>query len=168
MGFVSVNTVLRSALQIEFYNAEVDMLQPVPYLAFDGNCAEAMQFYARILGGKLGVMTNAQSPFADKCPPEHLNRIIHARLELAGGVFLYGGDCPPGMPYQGIHGVSLALNFDSVAKAEQIFNALADGGKITMPFSDTFWAKKFGMVTDKFGCHWIVNGELLDLQLQGP
>lgn len=142
------------------------MLQPIPYLAFDGNCADAMRFYAETLGGKLGLMTNRQSPFADKCPPEHLDRVIYARLELDGGLFLYAGDCPPNMPYQGLHGVSLALNYDSVSEAERIFQALAEGGKITMPFNDTFWAKKFGMVTDKFGCNWMVNGELLDLQLQ--
>jgi PhnB protein len=141
------------------------MLQPIPYLAFDGNCAEAMRFYAKVLGGKLGMMTFAQSPFAEKCEREHLNRIMHARLELDGGVFLYAGDCPSHMPYNGIHGVSLAINYDTVAKAEEVFNALAEGGAITMPFSDTFWAKKFGMCTDKFGCHWIVNAELTDIKL---
>jgi PhnB protein len=143
------------------------MLQPIPYLAFDGNCADAMRFYAQVLGGELGMMTNRHSPFAGKCAPEHLDRVVHARLELDGGVFLFAGDCPPGTPYQGINGLSLALNYDGVAKAEQVFDALAVGGKVTMPFSDTFWAKKFGMVTDKFGCHWIVNGEMIDIQLQG-
>ncbi|WP_019833067.1 VOC family protein [Sphingomonas sp. PR090111-T3T-6A] len=141
------------------------MLQPIPYLAFDGNCAEAMRFYAKTLGGTLGMMSAAQSPMADQCPPEHLDRIMHARLELDGGVFLYAGDCPPHMPYQGIHGVSLTLNYDSVEEAERIFNALAEGGTITMAFSDAFWARKFGMVTDRFGCHWIVNGELINLDL---
>ena len=143
------------------------MPQPIPYLAFDGNCAEAMRFYADALGGTLGIMTTGQSPFADQCPPEHRDRVMHARLELEGGMFLYGGDCPANMPHQGIHGVSLTLNYDSVGKAEQVFNALAKGGNVTMPFSDTFWAKKFGMVTDKFGCNWIVNGELIDLELKG-
>lgn len=142
------------------------MTQPIPYVAFNGNCAEAMRFYKKVLGGTLGMMSNAQSPMAAQCAPEHLDRIIHARLELDGGLFLYAGDCPPGMPFQGMHGVSIALNFDRVARAEQVFNALAEGGKITMPFADTFWAKKFGMVTDRFGCHWIVNGEPIDLLLQ--
>jgi PhnB protein len=142
------------------------MSQPIPYLAFDGHCGEAMRFYKQVLGGTLGIMTNAQSPMADRCPPEHLHRVIHARLEIGQGVFLYAGDCPPGMPYQGMHGVSIALNYDSIGKAEQVFKALAEGGKVTMPFSDTFWARKFGMVTDRFGCHWIVNGELVDIPLQ--
>lgn len=142
------------------------MLQPVPYLAFNGQCAEAMRFYHKILGGKLGVMTNGDSPFADQCAPQDLDRVMHARLDLEGGVSLYAGDCPPQMPYQGMHGFSLTLNYDTVEKAERIFNALSDGGVVTMPFSDTFWAKKFGMVTDKFGCHWIVNGVLQDLPLK--
>ncbi len=142
------------------------MLQPIPYLAFDGQCAEAMRFYARTLGGKLGMLTNGQSPFADQCPPEHLDRVMHARLELDGGAFLYGGDCPPHIPYQGIHGVSLTLNYDTIEQAEQVFNALAEGGQVTMPFADTFWAKKFGMLTDRFGCNWIVNGELADMDLE--
>jgi PhnB protein len=134
-------------------------------LAFDGTCAVAMRFYERILGGRLGVMTNGQSPFADRCPHEHLDRVAHARLELADGTSLYAGDCPPGMPYQGIHGVSIALNHDSVDKARQVFDAIAEGGTVTMAFSDTFWAKKFGMVKDRFGCHWIVNRELIDMRL---
>ena len=141
------------------------MLQPIPYLAFDGNCAEAMRFYAKVLDGKLDLMTFGQSPMADQTPKAAVNRIMHARLTLSGNGSLYAGDCPPQMTYQGIHGVSIALNFDTVEKAQQIFDALAEGGMVTMPFSDTFWAKKFGMARDRFGCHWIVNGELIDIRL---
>jgi PhnB protein len=143
------------------------MLQPIPYLAFDGTCAEAMRFYAEVLDGKLGIMTTRESPFADRCPPEHLDRVMHARLALADGTFLYAGDCPPDMPYQGIHGVSIALNYDSVDRAQQVFDRLAEGGAVTMPFSEAFWAKKFGMVKDRFGCHWMVNAEPTDLALPG-
>lgn len=142
------------------------MPQPIPYLAFDGTCAEAMRFYADVLGGRLGMMTAGQSPMADQCPPDQRDRVMHARLEMEDGSSLYAGDCMTGMaPYQGIHGVSITLNYDSVERAEQVFNALSEGGKVTMPFSDTFWARKFGMLTDRFGCHWIVNGELADLPL---
>ena len=124
-----------------------------------------MRFNAQVLHGTVGIMTNRQSPFADRCPPEHLGRVMHARLELEDGTALYAGDCLPGMPYQGIHGVSIALNYDSVEKAQQVFEAFAEGGTVTMPFSDVFWAKKFGMVKDRFGCHWIVNGGLIDMRL---
>jgi PhnB protein len=69
------------------------------------------------------------------------------------------------MVYQGIHGVSIALNYDSVDQAQQIFAALADGGTVTIPFSDTFRAKKFGIGKDRLGRHWIINGELTEMRL---
>ncbi len=142
------------------------MPQLIPYLAFDGNCAEAMRFYAKVLDGKLDMLTFGQSPMADQTPKDAMNRIMHAHLTLSGNGSLYAGDCPPQMPYQGIHGVSITLIYDTVPQAEQAFKALADGGKITMPFAATFWAKGFGMLTDKFGCAWIVNGEMIDLSKQ--
>jgi len=142
------------------------MPQPIPYLAFNGNCAEAMRFYAKALGGKLDMLTFGESPMADQTPESARNQIMHARLTLEQNGSLYAGDAPPHMPYQGIHGVSIALNYDAVAQADQVFNALAEGGKVTMPFGPTFWAKRFGMVTDKFGCPWIVNGEMMEVAMQ--
>jgi PhnB protein len=62
--------------------------------------------------------------------------------------------------------VSITLNYNAVAPAEHVFDALADGGKGTMASGPTFWAKRFGMVTDKFGCPWIVNGEMVDLRAE--
>ncbi|HEY2465928.1 MAG TPA: VOC family protein [Steroidobacteraceae bacterium] len=143
------------------------MPQPIPYLAFAGNCADAMRFYAKVLGGKLDMMTFGQSPMAEQTPKSARDQIMHARLALDENGSLYGGDSPPGMPYQGIHGVSMTLNYESVAQADRIFNALADGGKVTMAIGPTFWAKRFGMVTDKFGCPWIVNGEMVEVPMQG-
>lgn len=143
------------------------MPQPIPYLAFDGNCADAMRFYAKALDGKLDLMTFGQSPMADQLPKDAGNRIMHARLSLTGNGSLYAGDCPPHMPYQGIQGVSIALSYDTVAEAERVFDTLADGGKVTMPFGATFWAKGFGMLTDKFGCPWLVNGEMIDVSMKG-
>ncbi|MBU6437146.1 MAG: VOC family protein [Betaproteobacteria bacterium] len=143
------------------------MTQPIAYLAYDGNCAEAMRFYAQALGGKVDILTFGQSPMAEQTPPEARGRVMHARLTLADGGTLYAGDCPPGMPYSGIHGVSITLNYATVAQAERAFNALGAGGKVTMPFEPTFWAKRFGMLTDRYGCHWIVNGEMIELPMQG-
>jgi PhnB protein len=143
------------------------MPQPIPYLAFDGNCADAMRFYATVLGGKLDMLTFGQSPMAEQTPESARNKIMHARLALEENSSLYAGDSPPGMPYQGIHGVSIALNYGSVAQADHVFNALAEGGRVTMPIGPTFWAKRFGMVTDKFGCPWIVNGEMMDVPMRG-
>jgi PhnB protein len=136
-------------------------LQPIPYLAFDGTCAEAMKFYEETLGGTIKLMMKASdSPMADQVPEKHKDMILNCQLELPGGVWLYGSDCPPHMEYQGHHGFSLTLNLTEVDEAEKIFNKLADGGRITMPFEPTFWAEKFGMVEDKFGIDWIINGAM--------
>jgi PhnB protein len=136
------------------------MTQAIAYLAFDGNCAEAMRFYERALDGKLEVlMSGADSPMAAEIPKEFGDRIMHARLALPGGGLLYAGDTPANMPYEGIKGVSIAVDYASVAEAEKVFAALATGGHTSMPMQPTFWAKRFGMCVDKFGTPWIVNGE---------
>ena len=132
------------------------MPQPIPYLAFDGNCADAMRFYAKVLNGKLDMLTFGQSPMSAQTPKDALNRIMHARLALEGNGSLYAGDCPPGMPFHGIHGVSITLNYDAVGTAEHVFNALADGGKVTMPPTKTFFSPRFGMLADKFGVNWMI------------
>jgi PhnB protein len=95
------------------------MLHPIPYLSFNGNCAEAMRFYERVLDGKLELlMRTADTPMAALASKEHADRIVHARLALPGG------------------------------------------GTVSMALQPMFWAKIWGMVTDKFGTPWIVNGEL--------
>jgi PhnB protein len=136
------------------------MTQAIAYLAFNGNCAEAMRFYETALGGKLEVlMSGADSPMADQIPKESAHRILHARLALPGGGMLYAGDCPESMPYEGIKGVSIAVDYATVAEAEKVFTALSAGGQVTMPMQPAFWAKRWGMLVDKFGTAWIVNGE---------
>ena len=133
--------------------------QPTAYLSFNGNCAEAMRFYEQALGAKLEVlMSGAESPMAELIPKAFAHRILHARLVLPCGGMLFGGDAPAHIPYQGIHGVSMTLNYDSIDQAEKVFAALADGGQVTMPMQASFWAKTWGMVTDQFGTPWIVNG----------
>ena len=136
------------------------MTQAIAYLGFDGNCADAMRFYEKALGGKLEVlMSGAESPMADQMPKEFAHRILHARLALPGGGLLYAGDAPANMPYEGIKGVSITVDYATVAEAERVFDALAAGGRVTMPMQEAFWAKRFGMLVDRFGTPWIVNGE---------
>lgn len=140
------------------------MPQPIAYLAFDGNCADAMRFYERTLGGKIeAMMSNAESPWAEQMPKEAAQRILHASLALDENGYLYAGDCPQNMPYEGIKGVALTLNYGSVEKAQRVFHALADGGRVTMPLQPTFWARTWGMLVDRFGTPWIVNGERIPL-----
>ena len=134
------------------------MLQLDAYLFFNGNCGEAMRFYEKTLGGKLKLMTNAQSPVADKMPPGSSNRILHAHLELDGRA-LMASDWPTDRPYEGMKGCSLSLSYPTVAEAKRVFDALSAGGKVTMPLQDTFWGARFGMLTDQFGTNWMFNFE---------
>ena len=128
------------------------------YLSFDGNCAEAMKFYARVLGAKVeALITYGQVAAEMPTPAGHADRIMHAYL-VHPDFALMAGDTPPGVPYQGINGVMLALTYPTAAESQRVFAALADGGKVTMPLGETFWADSFGMVTDHFGTPWGVNG----------
>ena len=128
------------------------------YLTFDGNCAEAMRFYESILGGKLELMTMGQSPMAGQVPAGGAERIMHAKLEV-DGTALMASDSMAGQPYSGMHGFSLSLSYPTAAEGQRVFDALAAGGQVTMPFGKTFWAEGFGMLVDRFGTPWMVNVE---------
>ena len=129
------------------------------YLFFDGTCADAMRFYERTLGGKLEMMTHADSPMADQTPPGSADRIMHARLGLDGGT-LMASDSMVGHPHEGMKGFSLSLVYPTVSDAQRAFDALADGGRVTMPLQKTFWAEAFGTLVDRFGTPWMVNGAM--------
>ena len=140
------------------------------YIGFDGNCAEAMRFYERVLGGKIEMMmTNGESPMRDQMPPGNEDRIMHARLVLDQGTLMAGdamvGGCD--QSYEGMKGFSLTLSYMSASEAASVFDALSEGGKVTMPLQKTFWAESFGMLTDRFGTPWIINGGLIDPQSAG-
>ncbi len=140
------------------------MPQPTPYLIFPGTCAEAIRFYETAIGGKIEVlMTIGNSPAAPHCPAEDADRIMHARLGLPGGGLLMAGDCPSTMPFPARQTAHVALSYDTVAEAEKVFAALSVGSEVEMPMAPSFWAKAFGMCTDRFGIGWMVNGELLPL-----
>lgn len=139
------------------------MAQAIPYLAFDGTCAEAMRYYADVLGlgAKLEMMVSgADSPMADQMPPEHAKRILHARISFSDGSLLYAGDTPVQMAYDGIKGVTITMNYPTVAEAQRVFDTLAEGGTVSMPFEPMFWARKAGMLVDRFGTPWAINGEV--------
>jgi len=128
------------------------------YLFFDGTCADAMRFYERTLGGKLeAMMTHAESPAAAQSPPGSAGRILHARLVLDGRA-LMASDWPADQPFPGMSGFSLSLGYATVAEAQRMFDALARGGQVRMPFQETFWSKGFGMLADRFGTPWMISG----------
>lgn len=137
------------------------ILQPIPYLFFNGQCLEALSFYGDILGGKVvSKMTYGEMPGDMPCPEEAKNRIMNAMLELPGGMMIYGSDSFPGRDASPVSGFMVTLNFPTAEEAELVFNKLSAGGEISMPFSPSFWAEKFGMLTDRYGIEWAVNGNL--------
>jgi PhnB protein len=128
------------------------------YLTFNGNCADAMRFYERTLNGKLEMlMTHAESPMAAQAPPGSADRIMHARLVIDGRV-LMASDSMVSQPYEGMKGFSLSLIYPTVADAQRVFDALAEGGQVHMPLQKMFWAEAFGMLVDRFGTPWMING----------
>ena len=128
------------------------------YLFFNGNCGDAMRFYQKTIGGQMvSMMTYGESPDPSQCGADGKDRIMHAHL-LIDGRNLMASDAPPGQQMPAPSGFALSLNYPSASEAGKVFNQLADGGKVTMSMSKTFWIESFGMVTDKFGVPWMVGG----------
>ena len=128
-----------------------------PYLTFDGNGTEALQFYCKALDGIILFQQSfGDSPMGAQTPDEFKNRLMHATVQCDAGSFM-ASDGPPGHALKSGNTVSLSLNFDSVEKLEKAFNGLAEGGTVTMPAQETFWAHRFGMLIDKYGFQWMVN-----------
>jgi len=126
------------------------------HLNFNGNCEEAFKFYEKALNGKITFAMNYEaSPAADQVPANWKGKVIHAALSVNGGI-LQGCDAPPDR-YQKPQGFSVALEVKEPAEAERAFKALSEGANIGMPMQETFWAQRFGMLTDRFGIPWMVN-----------
>jgi PhnB protein len=128
-----------------------------PYLTFDGNCEEAFKTYAKILGGKIEAMLTFDSRSEAECPvpDDWKKKILHVCLSFGDNV-LMASDAPPGASVK-MQGMSVALHPKEPAEAERLFDALADGGQVTMPLGETFWAQKFGLLVDRFGTPWMIN-----------
>jgi PhnB protein len=126
------------------------------YLTFNGNCAEAFAFYAEKLGGTIKMITPfGGTPAAEHVPADWAHKTLHASMAIGDAVIM--GSDAGGMQYEKPQGFSVALVFDDAAEGERVFNILAEGGAITMPFAPTFWSTGFGMLVDKFGTPWIIN-----------
>jgi PhnB protein len=123
------------------------------YVNFAGTCAEAFRYYEKHLGAKPGMMmTHAQAPDQSRVNPEWKDKVLHARISLAG-TELMGADIPSAQPMRSAY---LTLSVDSDIDAERIFSALSDGGQVLMPMEDTFFASRFGQVRDRFGINWMI------------
>lgn len=137
------------------------MPQLSAYLSFDGNCADALHFYERVLGGRIETMIRYADAPPDAAMPalsaEDAERIMYARLALDEQT-LMGSDATAGHPYPGKKGMALSLAYPTVSDAQRVFEQLSDGGNVTMPLQKTFWAEAYGALVDRFGTRWMVSG----------
>ena len=125
-----------------------------PYISFNGNARQAMEFYKDVFGGELNMNTFGEfgqpdSPDADK--------IMHAQLEAPNGFTLMASDTPEGMSYNPGDTMTVSLSGDDAADLRGYWDKLAAAGKVTMPLEKQMWGDEFGMVVDQFGTPWMVN-----------
>jgi len=125
-----------------------------PYISFDDNARQAMEFYKEVFGGTLALNTfgeygEADSPIADK--------IMHGMLETDQGFTIMGADTPPGMDRNPGDNITVSLSGDDADQLRGYWEKLSDGGNVTMPLEKQMWGDEFGMCVDKFGIPWMVN-----------
>lgn len=126
-----------------------------PYIFFDGNCSDAVDFYAEVFGADNVV----KMPYSDAPPdvglPPSEDRFMHAQINV-GDTVLMMSDNPEGSPSMSQSGFAVAHETKTLAEAQDTFGKLSNGGEVTMPFEPTFFSEGFGMCKDKFGTHWMV------------
>ncbi len=128
-----------------------------PYLNFGGNCREAFTRYQQIFGGELVLLPMSDMPSDQPLPPDQADLIMHGALTFDGHL-LMASDDPTGN-FAGVRGMYVNYTVADPAEAERVFEALAEGGQVTMPMAETFWSPRFGMCVDRFGTPWMVNAE---------
>jgi PhnB protein len=126
-----------------------------PYLFFDSKCDEALDFYKKAVGAEPKMLMRfSQAPDQSMISPGSENKVMHAQVQIGDtAVLMSDGRCTGNTNFQGF---ALTLTAKTENEADKTFNALADGGKVTMPMAKTFFSPRFGMLTDKFGVGWMV------------
>lgn len=129
------------------------------YLFFNGNCEQAVEFYRKALGAEVEMMMrfkdSPEPPPPGMTPPSWENKVMHSSFRVGQTTVMASDGCGPDEAV--FRGFSLSLAVATEAEADRYFNALADGGKVTMPLNKTFWSPRFGMLEDKFGIGWMVS-----------
>jgi len=129
-----------------------------PYLFFNGNCEQAVEFYKKALGAEVQMMMrykeSPEPPPPGMVPPGFENKIMHASLRVGETIIMASDGCSLEKPK--FEGFSLSVAVSTEAEVDRLFNALAQGGEVGMPLAKTFWSPRFGMVTDKFGVGWMI------------
>lgn len=127
----------------------------IPYLTFNGNASEALEFYCKALNGEVVFkQTFGESPM--ESPESQKDKVMHASFK-AGDLTFMVSDTMPGQPITSGTNLSLSLNFNDLNEINKTFIALSEGGKVTMELQDTFWGARFGMLVDKYGFSWMFN-----------
>lgn len=124
-----------------------------PYVTFDGNCEQAVKFWAEVLGAELDIRRMSDGPMP--IPPEAQNRVMHATVK-SGALLLMASDGMPGQSTEKGGPISLSLNFSSRDEQTRVWERLAQGGAVVMQLEEQFWGR-FGMLKDKFGIQWMLN-----------
>lgn len=127
-----------------------------PNLNFAGNAADVLNYYQAALGGELELNRFGDTPAADQVPPDWKDKIIYGRLRSPFGE-LDAMDAPPGRASEVGGNIAIAIDVEDIDGGASVFAKLAAGGEIMMPYEETFFAKRFGMCTDKFGVRWMVS-----------
>ena len=122
------------------------------YLNYPGNCEDAFRFYEKELRGKITTMMRHGDVPESKVPADWKAAILHARLEI-GNAVLMGADIPSAQPMRSAY---VTLTVDSAEETERIYRVLSEGGEIFMKMEQTFFAKRFAMLRDKFGTSWML------------
>jgi PhnB protein len=126
-----------------------------PYIAFNGNAREAMEFYHSVFGGSLAVNTFGE--FGPPPPGVDADGIMHAMLETGSGYTLMASDLPPGATHNPGDNISVSLSGDDDDELRGYWEKLSAGGTVAMPLEKQMWGDVFGMCTDQFGIAWMVN-----------
>ena len=126
------------------------------YLNFDGNCRQAMEFYKKCLGAELYIMSFSEAP-CDFPKDAKKDGIMHACLTKGSSALLMASDVMPGMSLQPGNNFTINIKCESVEEIDRLFAEFGEKGKVTMPLQGTFWAARFGMLTDRFGIGWMIS-----------
>ena len=129
------------------------------YINFNGNCREAVTFYAQVFGAEQPhIMSFGDTPPdpAFPLPEEAKDLVMHARLNINGSTVMFS-DVFPGMPFIVGNNISLSIVTKDIDEVKSLFNKLKEGGKVGMELQETFWSKCYGSVIDQFGIEWQFN-----------
>jgi PhnB protein len=128
-----------------------------PYLSFEGRCDEAVKFYQAAVGAEVQMLMRfKEAPDQSMMSPGSADKVMHVSMRIGDSVVMASDGRCSGTT--GFNGISLSLSVADDAQAERLFAGLSDGGQVTMPLAKTFFASKFGMLTDRFGVSWMVMG----------